>query len=210
MPKMKPTVYIDIHGVLGDFVNEAGRLFDIDNIMESIGDSYVLNYDIGAILNRGRDALENPAQIIEDDVRNRINTVGGDFWANIEPYPWAHDMYNYLNKRFETILLTSPSLDPSCLEGMMRWINKFAGDGCRDFIMCPRKHKHELAQYGCILIDDHPKNVSSFGASGGKGILFQMPWNTEKAKGGFNEVVRVLHEVEKWAEGLSAVNDPPF
>ena len=97
-----------------------------------------------------------------------IHSRGAAFWEEIEPFPWAHDLYERCAAVAPVVLLTSPSRDPSSFSGKSAWI-RYHFPGC-DFLIGSCKHR--VAHPGAVLIDDSPKNCEAFREAGGHAILF--------------------------------------
>lgn len=121
----------------------------------------------------------------------RITKAGADWWANLEPQPWARKFYEELIKVDEVVVLTSPSHIPSAAAGKTQWMKDFFGGNFRDYILTSRKEL--LAQAGTILIDDHDDNIDGFNQHGGVGVLFPRYWN--KGFENHNGAVEVVSEV---------------
>lgn len=121
------------------------------------------------------------SEISKRQVWKAINKKGFDFWANLDPYPWAMDLVMELKALGKVTICSSPSHDPMSVGGKLEWLQKFFGRrNFRDFIFTPQKHL--LSRRGDFLIDDREKHADSFSAGGGTGILFPQPWNRNKDK----------------------------
>lgn len=101
----------------------------------------------------------------------RIHEAGAPFWAEIESFPWVHELAALCQSYAPTTLLTSASPHPSCFAGKAQWIIKHLpgmphaiGRGCKSI------HAHP----GALLIDDSPNNCAAFcqAKRGGHAILF--------------------------------------
>ena len=79
------------------------------------------------------------------------------FWENLEPLPWGVDGVQLLSKKYDTYILTRPSvLNAWCYTGKRVWIEKHLGiDWCHRLILNPKKGLMK----GDYLIDDmkHPE-----------------------------------------------------
>lgn len=99
-----------------------------------------------------------------------------DFWANL---PWHDDgkiILNLCEKHFPKInLCTSPTLNPHCASGKVRWIQENLPAYRRKYFIGPKKW--HLASPDHCLIDDREINVEKFRAAGGTAILVPRPWN---------------------------------
>lgn len=139
--------------------------------------------------------------ITEVEGWNVINALGADFWADIEPLPWMHELVSLCQSLAPTTLLTSASKHESSYSGKARWIAKhlpgvphYIGRGCKSMAAHPR----------ALLIDDSPKNCAAFTApqKGGDAIIFPgygndlyalaedpMPYVREQLAGRFVELL---------------------
>lgn len=115
-----------------------------------------------------------------------IDLMGEIFWQSLETTPWAHALKKLVSSMgVEWYIATSPSVSPDhdarigSYLGKIRWLDSFLKEDLhRAFIS---QHKHLLGNPGDILIDDSPKNIESFEARGGHGILFPLLGNRMQA-----------------------------
>lgn len=211
MEKLNTTIYLDVHGVLADFVGAVGSLYDVPNLprywLEHGRTSQSLEHVLdSAVDNKIAEskATNDGVVITLNDIHNAIDEKGSIFWSDsILEYDWARDLYRYLIAKWDVVLISSPSPTCSSAAGIMQWMYDFTRKQTKDFMLCPSGLQYKLSRPGCVLIDDHRKAVDDFNTKGtGKGILFPMPWNTSRKMGGFIEVVKVLHEVERYMERI--------
>ena len=104
--------------------------------------------------------------------------LGFDFWANLEPLPWAHELVDLLAEKvgMENIcILTSPIKTDGCVQGKRYYIKKhFPQFEEQSLIGRP---KHFCAGPTHALIDDHDGNIKRFAKAGGQTFLFPAPYN---------------------------------
>lgn len=115
----------------------------------------------------------------EEELWKKVSEVGESYWTNIEPYPWAKEMYDWLTMQGDVVILTSPTIDPSCHSGKVKWLYKFTGDDkFRNYLIGNRKEA--CASPSNLLIDDSEKNIGKFkkACPDAKTILFPQPWNS--------------------------------
>ena len=106
-------------------------------------------------------------------------SVGEEFWANIEEYPWAKELYEFSASMAETHFLSTPSDDPHSAAGKIKWLQKFTNDKhFKKYTLT--NFKEESARWNRILIDDKEANIDAFSKAGGKTILFPRRWNRLK------------------------------
>ncbi len=158
---MITSIYIDLDGVLVDWHTAACRLFGVDPA--DIEDKS--EHDICGHLG-----------IDEDTLWDRIDQEGEDFWADLDSYGWADQLWKGCCRIAPTCLLTSPSRAYFSSAGKHKWVREHLGN-TRDFIFT--SNKHLLARPGRVLIDDYRKNIQLWRQAGGIGMLFRQPWSTE-------------------------------
>lgn len=155
-------IYLDMDGVLCDLVGGIADLLNYDKHALRFNwprGEYDLSLGFGVPSNYIWSALEkNPA-----------------IWEQLEPLPWMNILLARCRQMARTLICTSPTLDPACAAGKIRWLQNQFGKGFRDYVIVP--HKQLLATPQALLIDDCEKNVASFQAFGGMGMLFPALWN---------------------------------
>ncbi len=169
MPLPLEHIFLDMDGVLTDFVSAALRLHGQP---ESLQNWPPGERDIPKLLRLSR-----------TQYWNLIDAQGADFWASLEPFPWFSDLVTLVREFAPLTILTSPSLAPPCLEGKVRWLYSHfpreKGRQFTDFLI--GNQKHLLAQPRRVLIDDAEANVEAFHAASGHAILFPQVWNRNHA-----------------------------
>lgn len=164
----RPTIYLDMDGVLSNFVLSALRLHCPNGwkrLMETWPKGVFEIYDV--------------IDISGSDFWGTINMEGWKFWSELEPFPWAMPLYNTLKELGDVVVLTSPSRNPNCAKGKILWLQHFFMEGYdfRDYILAPSQFKHHVAAFGRILVDDSSRNIKRFNKAGGCGVLVPQPWN---------------------------------
>lgn len=156
----KLKIYIDLDGVLCDFVSAAHRAH---------GRAYA-----GEVLqwNFFRDWHINAGQFWFP-----IDNQGDDFWADLEPYPWTYEVRDLVARYDQEYrVATSPSEHHTSPAGKVKWIRKHLPG-----VTAKRRHlsgsKAELAKNGRVLIDDSLANCRDWVAGGGHAIPFPAPHN---------------------------------
>lgn len=153
-------IYIDMDGVIADFVSSALAVHNFPKDMyKPCGDYH----------------MENQLGVSQREFWDKIDKAGEDFWVNMEPFSWTEDLIKVVSDLDEWMILSAPSRNPQCLSGKMRWLHKQFGSKFHDVIFCPAKKKYLLADDFSILIDDSDKNCSDWGER--FSILFPQPWN---------------------------------
>lgn len=181
---MKKIIYLDLDGVLVDFVSGA---------LKEIG---VTEYSIP----QNEYNIENwgGVNISTEDFWLAIDKTNEHFWANLEKFSWADDLVELCQDFGEVFFLSSPSRNPYCVAGKMLWIQKHYPKLVRNVILTGKKH--HCSAKGRVLIDDSPHKVTPFLKYGGEGILFPAAYNL------VGEVDDVIDYIEKklisWKNGL--------
>jgi hypothetical protein len=164
-------IYIDIDGVLADFVtalhNRLNIPFDYVNYPYKHGE-----YDIFKL-------IEDKYGIKYEDIIKLIKDK--NFWANIPPYSNARKIVNDAINAVgleNVYILTRPmeELDGEDIVGKKEFIEKNFPE-LKDKIIFS-KNKELFANKNSILIDDWDKNINSFIENGGQGNLVARPWNS--------------------------------
>jgi hypothetical protein len=124
-----------------------------------------------------------------------------NFWANLQPQPGAEKLWKFIAPYMPNIL-SAPSINLShskkdrynpeineAIIGKKMWIAKnLSNVGEEIFVPAPEKAKFAAPKH--ILIDDMNKNIASWKAAGGIGILHTSATDTIKTlinDYGFNE-----------------------
>lgn len=112
---------------------------------------------------------------------------GSFFWENLRPYPWSAQFLRELKLHGDITIVTSPSTDPECCTGKMKWLERNFNFSPTDIVVGSKKWL--LAGNG-ILIDDSQDNANRFRQNGGLAILFPQSWNS--ATGNWETVIDKL------------------
>ena len=151
-------IFLDLDGVLVDFVSGIHEVFDEQY---KYGDPLEWNFfkKFGVTF----------------DIVNEACCV--DFWADLH---WMHDgrlILDEVQRKFgEIYLLTTPMPNPGSGTGKLLWIKEYIPDLYKRTILSYAS-KSLLAGPDTLLIDDKDENIAEFVAAGGCGILVPRPWN---------------------------------
>jgi hypothetical protein len=146
-----PEVFLDLDGVLVDFVKGACKLHGVEN----------------PYLNPVNHGKYNMETLIHIDSKIFFDKMGHDFWANLEWLPDGREIIEAILKYVspeQVTLLTSPIKTLGCTSGKMDWIEKNLPQWKRSFLIGPNKHK--IAGPGKLLIDDYDINVDKWSVNG--------------------------------------------
>jgi 5'(3')-deoxyribonucleotidase len=176
----KTIILLDADGCIADFTKAVCKVHDIDyeNLLKTWTPGV---FDIASQLN------------IHEDVMWKKIDKHPTFWEDIEPYPYAEELVDYLQSKFEVHICTSPSRHSDCLSGKDKWLKKHINFK-RNFVMTPNKEL--LAKENHCLIDDFGSNVEKFKNNGGKSILFPQPWNDNYELSRVNKVEYIMNKLE--------------
>ena len=109
-----------------------------------------------------------------------IPTNNFDFWFNLEKTPEADAIVELAIDAVgvkNIAMLTSPSLDPSCVPAKRAWMEKHYPQLTKTMIFSWGKGM--IGGPGRILIDDRDRNIDDWYMAGGEGILVSRPWNED-------------------------------
>lgn len=163
---MIKTIFLDMDGVLADFVGGVCRAFDRNNPYPEETRDYSFWHAWPGIDFKHVNAICNQA-----------------FWHKLD---WMYDGRDTLRAIVETVglekvyLSTMPMPNLETPTGKMMWIHDNLPIYLDRTIISTRNvPKSFLAKPGALLIDDKDENIVEFIAAGGQGILVPRPWNRE-------------------------------
>lgn len=158
-------VYLDMDGVLCDFVGAAFQLAGRKYSREAY---YASGHGWG---------IWEALSMTEDELWRIIDNKHG-FWEGIPPFPWMDEVCSLAFAICSTVrILTSPHASVDCYAGKLRWWREHIEDryNIPKPILCSEKHL--LAAPGRLLLDDHDRNVQEFIKAGGEAVTMPQPWN---------------------------------
>jgi ribosomal protein S27AE len=135
-------IYCDMDGVLADFEGGYKELTGID--------------------------LQSEFKPEGEKFWDPISKAGIGFWAGLKWMPDGQQLWDYI-KKYNPSLLSAPSKEDSSRIGKSVWVKKRM-PGTK-LILRSADRKKEFASPNSILIDDMKKNIDSWEAAGGIGIL---------------------------------------
>lgn len=154
-------IFLDVDGVLADFVGTAARHMGFDPSLVTAWDFYSL---IGTT---------------DRQFWDTVKSYGSEFWKTMDKYPWCGDLFRDCSKVGDVSLLTAPppraDCRPAAVSGRIEWIHATFGESFKDYFAGCKKES--LAGAGAVLLDDSDSNCRKFEAAGGRAILFPRPWN---------------------------------
>lgn len=165
--EIKDRVFIDMDGVLVDFIGGVEKLWGIE-IKSHLKSS---EYDITPTMNKilGRElTLEEFWKPIQGNL---------DFWVNLDPLPWYKDVIASVQNRLDPdwYILSSPHDCVDSYKGKLIWIRNNLGADFDLSKVILTSRKELLANHRSILIDDCPANCNSFMNYPNQGLAFLFP-----------------------------------
>jgi len=166
----KPTLILDLDGVIIDFVRPAMALHS-GGIATEADYPPDCQWNIVRATNRVRKqngfGPVTPAHF--------WSSLDYDFWMNLKMYPFAQAFVETLGGFGDIHIATAPILSSECVAAKFDWINMYLP-------AYSRKHsigadKSVMANSNSVLIDDRDKNCKDFIEAGGHAILVPRPWN---------------------------------
>ena len=152
-----PTLYLDLDGVLADFVAGAARVHGRDP-------ASVRRWNFFGDWGLTPDKFWAPLDRV--------------FWATLPKTPECDDLVRVATDIFgvENIaLVSSPCKNDGCDDGKRAWVATHLPQ-FEDALFLGRD-KARLAHPAAVLLDDCDDNVSRFVARGGNAITMPRPWN---------------------------------
>ncbi len=152
--QVRPTVYLDMDGVIADFFGGVERLYGVDHWKQLTSDK---------------------TKDLRQDVIDRIS--GTDFFAHIPKFNTADTLIEMIKKFTggKYSILTSPLRGDTENSGYYKkvWIGKNIPKP-DDIIVTGVKETYAIKNgVANILIDDRPINIDKWQSKGGYGILYQ-------------------------------------
>ena len=169
--KRLKTIYLDMDGVLVDFVGGVLAHHNIDPKEQANIKSWDFFQQFG---------------IDEQKFWDTTAAYSG-FWRNLDPYPYAQDVMDYCRMYAEEVKLCTSCGCPAAASGKNGWAKTFLGIESKDVIHIVDKWRLAYMP-GTILIDDSEINLAHWHnacTAANRGlyawsILFPQPWNTSR------------------------------
>jgi len=158
--KKKLTIFLDLDGVLADWLKSACSVCGIDE-NES---------EVKRKLKQGIH-LEKIGKISEEELWKKIDAKETNFWENLEKLPWADDLVKACNDLGDMYFLTSSGDCVYACTGKAIWIKKYYPEYLNRLIIF--REKEVLANKNTILVDDSESKITKFQKAGG--YVFHWP-----------------------------------
>lgn len=177
---MKPHIFIDMDGVLVDFVAGALAAHGMEPTEEIL---------------KSREMYQ-PMGITKQEFYEGIDRLGEWFWCSLQPTIWADDLMKAVktaNGRTGWSIATAPTRNSTSAKGKVLWMKEMFGVGFKNYLI--GKNKHFLARPGHLLIDDSEEQVDRFREHGGQAILVPSPSNR---MAGFDVMKQIEDSLHVW------------
>lgn len=174
------TIYLDMDGVLCDFVTPAMTVHGRPELLQP-----------GA-WPKGVYTLEEVLGVTKSQFWEPIDNLDYPFWSMLPAYPWWQTLLHVSMARAYQVVILSKPHGPQSTAGKHYWLTHHFGHDFDRYAFTP--HKHLLAGRGKVLIDDCEANIREWRNAGGIGLLFPQPWNN-----GEGDIETVLEELARIA-----------
>lgn len=158
---MNTLCFIDLDGVLADFVDSAFQKHNIQIPWADIRWDFV------------EQAGLNPVKFWE--------SLGYSFWKNVFRTLECEAIISAAEKKFgatNIFICSSPCKTKGCVVGKSEWVEIHLPGYERRLILTDRKEI--FSGPGRVLIDDRDENITGWIEMGGIGILVPRPWNASR------------------------------
>jgi 5'(3')-deoxyribonucleotidase len=156
-------IYLDMDGVLTDFVSGAHNLFD-----RALMPNQEVQYDFWKSWGMST-----------SEFWRGVHHNGPTFWRMLKPYPWMRAVVELVKKYDpEFRICSTPSKCAGSYVGKLQWLVDYLpelGQIGERVHLTP--HKEDLARHNAVLIDDSFNNLLSFTHHGGQAVFFPQPWS---------------------------------
>jgi 5'(3')-deoxyribonucleotidase len=154
-------IFLDLDGVLVNWSGGLCKLMGIDPMCPEAQkilkmDKAICGWKFGSI----------------EDVNNRVNEAGYDFWYNLELTPWAYNLIHLCEQYAPLYYLTSPGPFNASGHAKLDYIEKHF----RSTNSIITKHKEVCAGTKYILIDDLKRNIDQWEHNNGIGFHWPCQW----------------------------------
>lgn len=170
-------IFVDMDGVIVDWLGAAAKACGLD----------VRSPTIRNKLKQGVE-LQEAFGISDGAMWSRITPYGSEWWANLQPLPWANELLTRLAQRGDVTLLTSPGKLPdvaaTAAAGKIKYIHQRLG-GMPYIITW---HKERCVAPDVILVDDSEKKYNKFIEAKGAAFLWPCQYRIIDGDITFDEV----------------------
>ncbi len=185
---MKPTCYLDMDGVLVDFVSGALRAHGRAIYPKKV--RYEFPVDLGF------KSPHDPAF---------WNPLGREFWSSLDWTGEGKELLAGLELIFgeRIVLVTSPPLLPlGAVDGKEQWVQRNL-PAYMDRLVITRA-KYLMAGPAKLLVDDNNDNIVQHYAGGGRVVMVPRPWNArrhqtdDEGRFSVDAIIAEARQAEEW------------
>jgi len=176
------TLYLDMDGVLCDFVTGAFKALGIHH-----WETYM----------KQSEDLSTWAGKSNEEIWDKIHDLGVGFW-DLPKYEHSDFLVEWLTRlttsnNASLYILTDPGPYPEeSIPGKLKWLEAYYPHISPKHVIFTSR-KHLLSRRGALLIDDQLNNYNDFSRSGdGKSVWFRHPWHHDfvNMDHSLNDVIR--------------------
>lgn len=193
MRTSKKEIFVDLDGVMADFVKDCCLAHGRDNPYEVEGYKCNRFYE-------SENCIRKIFGMTYKEFWEPMNGV--PFWENLDVLEPGRKLLSDLEDSFgkkNIFFLSTPSSHISSYVGKFKWIDKhFPNYLSKTFLA---HDKHRFAHQDAILIDDKIQNCLNFNSAGGLGIAYITKWNENM----FSYDGSARHYVQTISEFLSSI-----
>jgi len=163
-------IYIDIDGVLADFVTGTMYSDEYKDLFDQAGVSEDEIHDFN---------FYHLAGVEFTDWETWLYQTETDFWCGLPAYDYANDLIDLVTKYDPAFKYLSHAVNDDAKVGKHSWVAKQFKNGSGNLI-CVNRAKDKAKFATCpddVLVDDLPSNILQWQAAGGTGILWGQAWN---------------------------------
>ena len=158
--EIKYKIYVDLDGVLADFVKGVQGLID--------------GYDDEVYSSSAKYRKEMWAAV------NKYRKEGGQLWAELDTMPDAYELWDYVKHYNPEILTATGNPEYGSGEQKLEWFPTNFDTNTKINLVRKSADKAQFAAANHILIDDMTKSINPWKAAGGIGILHTSAKDTIK------------------------------
>lgn len=152
-------IYVDMDGVLADFIDGVNRLLGMDYSDEE----YQTNPEYRTKMWKAV---------------GKYSKEGGQLWSELNPMPDAKQLWSYVEKYDPEILTAAGNPEFGAEAQKRQWVPWVMGSDITVHVVRKSADKAQYATPNSILIDDQEKSIKPWIAAGGIGILHTSAANT--------------------------------
>lgn len=164
--KQFTNILLDMDGVVADFTSEAIARCNLALRRDHTIHEYATTF--------GRFEIAKFYGISKGQFWSIVDAPG--LFENLQPFPWALELFDWLNGIASVTFSTTPSLNPDSARQKAVWLQRHLALNNTNLMVGGRKHL--MARPNTLLVDDYALNVLSFSAAGGAAVLVPSNWNT--------------------------------